>query len=44
MKISDIKPIPKYILAKIKKLDKHFNPRPNSNRRFYAYFTKNNLW
>ena len=41
MKLCNIKPIPKYILAKIKKLDKHFNPTPNSNRRFYAYFTKN---
>jgi len=41
MKLNNIKPIPKYILAKIKKYDKQFNPTPNSNRRFYAYFTKN---
>ena len=41
MKLEKIKPIPKYILAKIKKYDKEFYPTSNSNRRFYAYFTKN---
>ena len=41
MKIDKIKPIPKYILNKIKLYDREFNPTPNSNRRFYAYFTKN---
>ena len=41
MKISKIKPIPKYILSKIKRYDKKLNPTPNSNRRFYAYLTKN---
>ena len=41
MKIDKIKPIPKYILNKIKSYDKQLNPMPNPNRRFYAYFTKN---
>lgn len=41
MRIDNIKPIPKYILNKIIKTDKTINPYPNSNRRFYAYFTKN---
>ena len=41
MKIDKIKPIPKYIFNKIKRYDKEFNPTPNSNRRFYAYLTKN---
>ena len=41
MKIDNIKPIPKYILNKIIKMDKELNPTPNSHRRFYAYFTKN---
>lgn len=41
MKKEKIKPIPKYILEKIKKLDKKCNPTPNSYRRFYSYLTKN---
>ena len=41
MKLENIKPIPKYILEKIKRYDKEFNPTSNSNKRFYAYFTKN---
>lgn len=41
MKIAKIKPIPKYILAKIQKLDKENNPNPNGNTRFYAYLTTN---
>lgn len=39
MKISDIKPIPKYIIKKIKRLDKEKNPTPNGNKRFYSYLT-----
>ena len=39
MKISDIKPIPKYIVNKIKRLDKTKNPIPNGNKRFYSYLT-----
>lgn len=41
MKISDIKPIPKYILEKIKKEDRKRNPTPNGSKRFYSYFA---LW
>ena len=36
----DIKPIPKYILEKIKLKDKKFNPTPNGNTRFYKYYTQ----
>ncbi|MEG1751953.1 MAG: PcfJ domain-containing protein [Clostridia bacterium] len=36
----NIKAIPKYMLDKIKKLDKISNPKPNGNNRFYTYFTK----
>ena len=36
----DIKPIPKYILNKIKKLDLQEYPKPNGNTRFYKYFTQ----
>jgi hypothetical protein len=36
----NIKPIPKYMLNKIKKLDTIANPKPNGNTRFYTYFTK----
>lgn len=38
----DIKPIPKYILNKIKKLDLQEYPKPNGNTRFYKYFTQYN--
>ena len=38
----DIKPIPKYILNKIKKLDLQEYPKPNCNTRFYKYFTQYN--
>ena len=41
MKIAKIKPIPKYILAKIKALDKKSNTYSNPYRRFYSYLTKN---
>lgn len=37
-----IKPIPKYILKKIKSLDKKCNPCPNGKTRFYSYLTKFN--
>ena len=36
MKITKIKPIPKYILAKIKALDKKSNSYANPYRRFYS--------
>lgn len=41
MKIEKIKPIPKYIIEKIKKLDKKNNPTPKGNTRFYSYLTTN---
>ena len=36
-----IKPIPQYLLKKIKKIDKHRNSTPNGFTRFYSYLTKN---
>lgn len=39
MEEKDIKPIPKYILAKIKKEDKKHNPKQVGKTRFYAYLT-----
>lgn len=41
MKIEKIKPIPKYILARIKKADKQNNVTLPHQTRFYAYLTKN---
>lgn len=41
MKIEKIKPIPKYILAKIEKLDQSLNIKPCGLVRYYAYLTKN---
>lgn len=41
MKIEKIKPIPKYILEKIEKLDKSRNIKPCGQLRFYSYLTKN---
>ena len=41
MKIEKIKPIPKYILARIKKSDAENNESKPSNVRFYSYLTKN---
>ncbi len=38
MEIKDIRPIPKYMLEKIKKADK--STTPNGKVRFYTYFTK----
>lgn len=45
MKVTDIKPIPKYMLAKIKKVDKEYYPTPDGHVRCYAYLTtwKTNL-
>ncbi len=39
MKITDIKPIPKYILALIRKKDMRFYQKPDGHNRFYAYLT-----
>ena len=36
----DIKPTPKNILNKIRKLDLQEYPKPNGNTRFYKYFTQ----
>ena len=41
MKIEKIKSIPKYILAKIEKLDKSRNIKPCGQLHFYSYLTKN---
>ena len=41
MKIEKIKPIPKYILARIKKVDTENNESKPGNVRFYSYLTKN---
>lgn len=41
MKIENIKPIPKYIVARIKSLDKRLYPAPRGLTRFYSYLTKN---
>ena len=41
MKIEKIKPIPKYILARIKKADAQNNATLPHQTRFYAYLTKN---
>ena len=40
MKIDKIKPIPKYIISKIKNKDKNFTGKPGQVR-FYSYLTKN---
>lgn len=42
IKEKHIKPIPKYILNKIKRLDKKAYPTPNGHTRFYSYLTKYN--
>lgn len=39
MEINDIKPIPKYMLEKIRRLDRAKYPKPKGMTRFYAYFT-----
>ena len=41
MKIEKIKPIPKYILERIKKRDKEANIDPKGKVRFYSYLTTN---
>ena len=41
MKIEKIKPIPKYILARIKKADAENNETTLGKARFYSYLTKN---
>lgn len=41
MKIEKIKPVPKYILEKIKALDKQTKHTPAGVKRFYSYLTKN---
>lgn len=41
MKIEKIKPIPKYIVERIKKLDKKDFSSPSGRTRFYSYLTKN---
>lgn len=41
MKIEKIKPIPKYIMDKIRKADQERNPAPSGFTRRYAYLAKN---
>jgi hypothetical protein len=41
MLIEKIKPIPKYIVKKIRKRDAIRYPDPHGNTRFYSYLTKN---
>ena len=41
MKIEKIKPIPKYLLARIKKADEKNNVYLPGRTRFYSYLTKN---
>lgn len=41
MKIEKIKPIPKYILAKIEKLDRELEIKPCGLVRYFSYLTKN---
>lgn len=41
MKIEKIKPIPKYMLGLIKKIDKHYIKDQYGYTRYYAYLTKN---
>ncbi len=41
MKIEKIKPVPKYILALIKREDKKYYKEPAGKTRYYSYLTKN---
>ena len=41
MKIEKIKPIPKYIVERIKRVDKQNNITVPGHTRFYSYLTKN---
>lgn len=38
--VENIRPIPKYMLERIQKLDKERNEKPSPTDRFYTYFTK----
>ncbi|MDY6367424.1 MAG: hypothetical protein SPL13_02780, partial [Clostridia bacterium] len=42
MKKFDIKPIPKYMIKRIRKLDLKYYPEQKGITRYYAYFTKKN--
>ncbi|MBQ9979179.1 MAG: PcfJ domain-containing protein [Clostridia bacterium] len=41
MKIEKIKPVPKYIVERIRRLDNKKNPTPSGLTRYYSYLTKN---
>ncbi|MGN1053123.1 MAG: PcfJ domain-containing protein, partial [Candidatus Scatosoma sp.] len=41
MKIEKIKPVPKYIVERIKQYDKAYTPAVPGRTRFYSYLTKN---
>ena len=41
MKINKIRPIPKYMIERIRELDMQIYPRQDGHNRFYAYFTTN---
>lgn len=41
MRENKIRPIPNYILKRIKQTDKKDNPTPRGNVRYYSYLTKN---
>ena len=41
MKIEKIKPVPKYIVEKIRRLDNQQVKKPTKYVRFYSYLTKN---
>ena len=41
MKMEKIKPVPKYIVARIKKLDAKTHSKPSGLVRYYSYLTKN---
>ncbi len=41
MKIEKIKPIPKYMVERIKRLDKKTHPDQDGHTRYYAYLAKN---
>ena len=42
MKIEKLRPIPKYIVERIKKKDRELHPSQDGNTRFYSYLAKNN--
>lgn len=42
MQISKIKPVPKYIIKRIKETDLKDNPDQDKSTRYYSYLTKNN--